>query len=41
MGEIGDIFLGPLFLIMCLTNIKNISDIIIHEIWIILLKKIF
>jgi len=24
MGEIGDILLGPLFLIMCLTNIKNI-----------------
>jgi len=27
MGKIGDIFLGPLFLIMYLANIKNIDDI--------------
>jgi hypothetical protein len=25
--KIGDILLGPLFLIMCFTNIKNIGDI--------------
>ena len=29
--EIGDIFLGPLFLIMCFTNIKNI-DVIYYPI---------
>jgi len=32
MGEIGDIFLGHLFLIMCLTNIINIVIFIIQEI---------
>jgi len=31
--EIGDIFLGPLFLIMCLTNIKNICDIYYPRNW--------
>ena len=31
--EICDIFWGPLFLIMYLTNIKNICDIYYLEIW--------
>jgi len=38
MGENSDIFLGTLFIIMCITSIKNIGDII-QEIEIIFITK--